>query len=230
MDDISSRDSNIPIKYYAFFDLDRTITSEISGNALIRMARQKGLINLIDLLRAFYLYMMYKLGLRDPLIIINQLAGWVKGKNEDELNALCSEVFSRILLPSVFSDAVEEINIHKKQGAKVIILSSALNPICNSMSESLGTDAYICSSLEAEDGYFTGRPAGRLCFGAEKLTRMNGYCNAGNIDKSVSWYYSDSISDLPVLSSVGYPVCVNPDRKLKKEALKRGWKVLRWKN
>jgi HAD superfamily hydrolase (TIGR01490 family) len=230
MDHISSKDRNISEKYYAFFDLDRTITREISGNALIRMAWQKGLIKRIDLLKAFYLYLLYKLGLRDPLIIINQLAGWVKGKNEDELKALCSDVFTRVLLPSVFSEAVKEIDNHKKQGANVIILSSALNPICNAMSESLGADGYICSSLEAVDGYLTGQPEGRLCFGDEKLNRLNGYCADGNIDKSVSWYYSDSISDLPVLTFVGNPVCVNPDSELKKEALKRGWKILRWKN
>jgi len=230
MDHISSKDKSIPVKYYAFFDLDRTIISEISGNALIKMAWQKGLIKLIDLLKAFYLYSLYKLGLRDPLIIINQLAGWVKGKDEEEMKALCSDVFSRILLPSVFSDAVEEINNHKMLGANVIILSSALNPICSAMSESLGTDGYICSSLEAVDGFLTGQAEGRLCFGEEKLNRITGYCAGCNIDKSLLWYYSDSISDLPVLTFVGNPVCVNPDRELKKEALKRGWKILHWKN
>jgi phosphoserine phosphatase len=76
----------------------------------------------------------------------------------------------------------------------------------------------------------TGRPAGRLCYGDEKLNRLNGYCISNNTDQSAIWYYSDSISDLPVLSAVGKPVCVNPDRALKKEALKRGWKILLWQD
>jgi HAD superfamily hydrolase (TIGR01490 family) len=158
------------------------------------------------------------------------MLGWVKGKPEFEMDALCSDVFVEILMPSLFPDAIEEINYHKKKEARVIILSSALNSICRAVSESLGIDGYICTSLEVSDGVLTGLPEGRLCFGEEKLNRLNGYCTSGNIDKSSSWYYSDSISDLPVLSSVGNPVCVNPDRALKKEARKRGWKILRWEN
>ena len=109
-----------------------------------------------------------------------------------------------------------------------MILSSGLYPICQEMSLSLGMDDIICSSLEVKDGYLTGRPLGRICFGQEKVVRLNEYCKNNNINPIQSWYYGDSISDLPVLSSVGIPVCVNPDKRLKKAARKRGWKVLYW--
>jgi phosphoserine phosphatase len=56
------------------------------------------------------------------------------------------------------------------------------------------------------------------------------YCKKNNCSPLNSWYYCDSISDLPALEIVGNPVCVNPDRKLKKTAIKRGWKILSWGN
>ena len=230
MDHIFSKDRNAAKKYVAFFDLDRTLIREISGKAIVRMAWKKGRISQADLVRAFYLYLLFKLNFRDPGKIIDDMVGWVKGKPESELEELCLHVFREILFPSVFREAIAEINIHKENGGKVIILSSALNSICSAMSESLDLDGYICSALEAKDGYLTGRPAGRVCYGEEKLHRLTGYCTINNLDRSVLWYYSDSISDLPVLSSVGTPVCVNPDRELKKEAIKRGWKILLWKN
>jgi HAD superfamily hydrolase (TIGR01490 family) len=230
MDHIFSEDRIPAEKYAAFFDLDRTLMREISGKAIVRMAWEKGIISWSDLVTAFYLYLQFKLGLRNPLNIIDDMVGWVKGKSEAEMEELYQHVFSEVLLPSVFMEAITEINIHKENHSKVIILSSALNSICNAMAESLGLDGFICSSLEAKNGYLTGRPAGRLCYGVEKLHRLIGYCTANNMNKSDSWYYTDSISDLPVLSYVGNPVCVNPDRALRNEAMKRGWKILLWKN
>lgn len=230
MDPISSEDRNSVIRYAAFFDLDRTLIREISGKAIVRMAWKKGHIAWPDLLSAFYNWVLFKLMLKDPGKIIDDMVGWVKGKPEIEMEDLCSNVLKEVLLPSVFREARREINFHKENDVRVIILSSSLKSICSAMSESLGMDGYICSSLESRDGYFTGRPEGRLCYGEEKLNRLTGYCAANNMNQSFSWYYSDSISDLPVLSSVGNPVCVNPDRELRREALKRGWKILLWKN
>jgi HAD superfamily hydrolase (TIGR01490 family) len=228
MDLIFSEVRNTKKQYAAFFDLDRTLIREISGNALVRAAWRKDLMSWSDLAAASFLYLLYILNIRDPLKIIVDMVGWVKGMPEAMMMELSSEVVRKTLKPSVLTDALAEINIHKENNAKVVILSSSLNPICREVSESLGMDGYICSSLEARDGYLTGQPLGRLCFGEEKLNRLTEYCNANNLNQSDSWYYGDSISDLPVLSSVGNPVCVNPERKLKKEAQKRGWKVSFW--
>ncbi len=217
-------------QYTAFFDLDLTLTSGISGNALVSTAWKKGQLRLRDLLKGFWLYLLYMLRLRDPLAIIGEMTAWVRGKSEREMELLCTDVVNGILIPRLFSDALSEIDFHRKKSARIILLSSALDSVCREISEKIGADGYLCSSLEVSDGIFTGRPAGRLCYGEEKLNRLNGYCTEFNTDKSLSWYYSDSISDLPVLSAVGNPVCVNPDSRLRKEALRRGWKILSWKN
>jgi phosphoserine phosphatase len=80
--------------------------------------------------------------------------------------------------------------------------------------------------LETRNGVFTGNPEGSLCFGKEKVIRLTEFCKINNINPCQSWYYGDSIADLPVLSTVGNPVCVNPDKKLLDVAKKRGWQVL----
>jgi phosphoserine phosphatase len=76
----------------------------------------------------------------------------------------------------------------------------------------------------------TGLPVGHLCFGEEKAVRLQEYCARKNSLQSDAWYYGDSISDLAALNIVGNPVCVNPDKKLKKTAIERNWKILNWKN
>jgi putative phosphoserine phosphatase / 1-acylglycerol-3-phosphate O-acyltransferase len=228
METTFSKDSNNDKNYTAFFDLDRTITREISGNELIKRAFKKGLLARSDLVYAIYLSLLYKLNLREPLKIIDTMVSWVKGISEQSMTELCHEVFLDTLLPSVFKEARAEIKAHKTRSAKVIILSSALPQICLDMSNNLGMDDFICSELEVKNGFLTGHSFGHLCFGNEKAVRLNDYCRRNNIESSDAWYYGDSISDLPALSSVGNPVCVNPDNKLKKEAHQRGWKILWW--
>jgi putative phosphoserine phosphatase / 1-acylglycerol-3-phosphate O-acyltransferase len=228
METIFSKDSNPCKNYIAFFDLDRTITKAISGNTLVKVAFKKGLMTHMALVHAFYLSLVYKFNLKDPLKIIDKMIIWVEGIPEKTMNDLCYEVFREYLLPSVYEEVRYEIKKHKEKNAKVVILSSALTPICLEMAKDLGMDDIICSDLEIKNGYLTGRLLGHVCFGEEKMVRLKAFCEKDNTKPSDAWYYSDSISDLPALSCAGNPVCVNPDKRLKKEAQKRGWKILLW--
>jgi HAD superfamily hydrolase (TIGR01490 family) len=223
------RDDNYLKSYIAFFDLDRTITKSISGSALARAAFRKGLISNRNLINAIFLSLLFRLRLKDPLKIMDQMVSWVKGIPERTIIDLCTEVFREVLFPSVYKEAIAEIEFHKTKNAKVVILSSAITTVCQEMARNLNIDDIICSELEVNNGNMTGRPVGHLCFGEEKAVRLKEYCEKHNSSRSEAWYYGDSISDLPALNAVGIAVCINPDKKLKKTALKRGWKILCWK-
>jgi HAD superfamily hydrolase (TIGR01490 family) len=229
METTFSKDRNAPKNYIAFFDLDQTIANSISGKALARGAFRKGLLTHWDLVNAIILSLVFRLKLKDPLKIIDDMIGWVKGIPEESMSELCTEVFHEVLLPSVYKEAIAEIEFHKANNAKTVILSSSLTTVCQEMARHLNIDDIICSELEVKNGYLTGRPLGHLCFGKEKAIRLKSYCEKNNISPSDTWFYGDSISDFPALDVVGNPVCVNPDKKLKKTAQKRGWKILSWK-
>jgi HAD superfamily hydrolase (TIGR01490 family) len=230
METIFSKDNNIQTNYIAFFDLDLTITGSISGKALAREAYGKGLLKHIDLIKAIILSLDFRFKLKDPEKIIDKMVSWTKGIPENSMIKMCYEVLNEVLFPSVYKEARNEIEFHKANNARVVILSSALNTVCREMAKRLGIDDIICSELEVKDGYLTGRPVGHICYGEEKTKRLLAYCERNNSLPSDAWFYSDSISDLPGLNAVGNPVCVNPDKKLKKAALKRGWKILNWKS
>lgn len=228
METISSKDNNTGRNYIAFFDLDHTIISVNSGKILIQYAYKHGLMTRTDLVRGIYLSLLYRLDLKDTAEIINTMISWVKGGSESKVNELSAAIFKNHILQSIHYEVKCEIRFHKMKGARVVILSSAILPVCQLVADHLGMDDIICSNLEVVNGLYTGGLAGPLCFGEEKVIRLKEYCRINNINPGLSWYYGDSISDLPVLSSVGNPVCVNPDKKLKKTAHKRGWKILRW--
>jgi HAD superfamily hydrolase (TIGR01490 family) len=223
-----SKDRNTVISYVAFFDLDLTITKSISGRALAKELYRKNLLTHLDILKAVLLSLAFRFRLKDPLKIIDKMVGWVRGIPEDTMIDLCSEVCHNVLLPSVYREAIEQIESHKAKNARVVILSSALTSVCREMAKNLNIDDTICSELEVKNGFLTGHTIGHLCFGEEKAIRLLAYCEKNNFLPSDAWYYADSISDFNALCSVGNPVCINPDRKLKKAALKRNWKILNW--
>jgi putative phosphoserine phosphatase/1-acylglycerol-3-phosphate O-acyltransferase len=228
METIFSKDSNTSKNYIAFFDLDRTIIHANSGKLLIQQGYKHGLMTRMDIIKGIYLSLLYRLDLKDTAKIIDTMVNWVKGVSESAVNELSAEIFKNYILISIHHEVQSEISFHKREGARVVILSSSILPVCQYVADYLGMDDVICSNLEVVNEVFTGHPSGSLCFGEEKVARLIEYCKKNSVSPTHSWYYGDSISDLPVLCSVGNPVCINPDKKLKKEAYKRGWKILQW--
>jgi HAD superfamily hydrolase (TIGR01490 family) len=212
--------------YIAFFDLDRTIIYKNSGAVLVRQAYKNGLLNTRSLLNAVYQSFLYKFHLRETDLIISKMGSWVKGFPEESLKNLSESIVTNFLLNSIRPEIFEEINFHKSHNADVVLLSSAISPICIPIGEHLKMDHIICSEMEVVDGILTGKSVGNYCFEEEKVRRLINYCKKKNKDPGKSWYYGDSISDLLVLNVVGHPVCVNPDKKLRKKATQLGWKIL----
>jgi putative phosphoserine phosphatase/1-acylglycerol-3-phosphate O-acyltransferase len=151
--------------YIVFFDLDKTLANSISGKSLAAAAFREGLLSKRKLLKAGILSLEFMLRLRDQLNIIDDMISWVKGIPENSIEDLCIRVFDEAIFPSVYKEAISEIELHKAKNAKVVILSSALTTICRQMAEHLNIDDIICSGLEVSNGYMTGRPLGHLCFG-----------------------------------------------------------------
>ncbi len=213
----------------AFFDLDRTIIKAVSGNVLALEAYKTGLMSTSDILYALWLLAGYKLSMRDPQELIYIMAAWAKGVPEKTMHDLSAEISRKVLIPSVYPQAREEIQMHAANKARTVILSSTPVSVSRIMAESLEMDDFISSELEVKDGHLTGRSVRPLCFGEEKAVRIREYCEINNTDPGNCWYYGDSLADFPALSIVGHPVCVNPDSKLLRKAREQGWKIYHWK-
>lgn len=214
------------MEYIAFFDLDHTILSINSGEALLKRGYRKGLVSAWQLLTALILTLIYKLHLVDPLKLISISGKWLAGVSVAELEELCNEIAEKDLIPVIRPEMILEINRHRENGAELVLLSSALSSICHPVAKHLGLDAVLCSLLEEKNRKYTGRPIGQFCFREEKLVQMKAYLKARNSMLESSFYYGDSMDDLPVLLAIGHPVCVSPDKRLQALALKKGWKVL----
>jgi putative phosphoserine phosphatase/1-acylglycerol-3-phosphate O-acyltransferase len=111
----------------------------------------------------------------------------------------------------------------------VALLTAATSYIAGPTGHYLGVSHQLCTRLEVRDGRFTGRLLKPLCHGKGKLYWAIEFCRAHGADLERSYFYTDSIRDLPALEAVGNPRPVNTDRRLLRVARRRGWPVERFR-
>jgi len=212
--------------YAAFFDLDDTLIRVNSGKVLVGEAYRQGLMRKRDILLGLYLSILYKLNLAHSTKIIERMAFWLKGLDEEKIIELSEKICKEVLYREISDTMLSEMDIHRRNNAKIVLLSAALPYICKPIAKYLNMDDVICSSLQVEDGKFTGLPEGQLVFGEEKKIQIKAYCKQHGLILADAFCYADSFSDLPVLEMAGNPVAVRPDRRLGNVAKRRGWRVI----
>jgi len=88
-----------------------------------------------------------------------------------------------------------------------------------------GIKHILYTRLEVERGKLTGRVIDPVCFEEGKVYWLQQLVEKQGIDLAKSWFYTDSVTDLPLLELVGHPVVVNPDPRLYRAASRRHWPV-----
>ncbi len=149
-----------------------------------------------------------------------------KGESIDRLRFFSEELFEDVLKPAIFAGTLDLIEKSKKLGHRQIIITGALDFSMKPLIDYLGVDDFVANRLEFVNGYATGRLLPPVMASATKAKWIREYAERENINLSDSFAYSDSISDLPMLSIVGHPVAVNPDFRLKQTALQHDWAIL----
>jgi HAD superfamily hydrolase (TIGR01490 family) len=149
-----------------------------------------------------------------------------KGESEDRLRAMAEELFDTVLKTAIFPGAYELIDKSRQLGLRQVIVTGALDLTVAPLARHLKIDDYVTNRLEFVDGYATGRLLPPIMAAATKASWMRIYAEKENLNLSDCYGYSDSLSDLPMLSVVGHPTAVNPDIRLRSTALQHDWPVL----
>jgi HAD superfamily hydrolase (TIGR01490 family) len=117
---------------------------------------------------------------------------------------------------------------HHEQGDLVAIVTGSTPYAARPLARELGIDHVIATNLEVESGRFTGKVLHPMSYGEGKVTLSEQLAAEHGFSLSDATFYSDSITDLPLLERVRTPVAVNPDTRLKRHAAKKGWRVETW--
>ncbi|HEX8115981.1 MAG TPA: HAD family phosphatase [Pyrinomonadaceae bacterium] len=152
-----------------------------------------------------------------------------KGQSEDRLRFFAGDLFEEVLKPAVFPGAKTLIRKSRSLGLKQVVVTGALDFSVEPLMEYLGVDDYVANRLEFVNGVATGRLLPPVLASATKASWIRTYAERHGINLSDSYAYSDSMSDLPMLSIVGHPAAVNPDMRLRQTALHHDWPILNLK-
>jgi HAD superfamily hydrolase (TIGR01490 family) len=215
----------------AFFDLDKTLMQGSSAFQFGRAAYRAGLLGRRQLISDAIANIQFRLrGATDAdsLALRERIAASLEGTRVVDLERLGVEVLT-LILPRIYPQMLALAHEHQDAGRRAFIVTAASQELADVLAQVMALDGAVGSGIsEVVDGVYTGRPAGVFVYRSGKATAIEELAAREGIDLSLSYAYSDSESDLPMLEAVGHPVAVNPDTTLARIARERGWDVLRF--
>jgi HAD superfamily hydrolase (TIGR01490 family) len=150
---------------------------------------------------------------------------FVEGWRVDDLERLTNEIFDELMAERIWPGTRALAQIHLDAGQRVWLVTAAPVEIGRVIAERLGLTGSLGTVAEKRDGVYTGRLVGDLMHGAAKADAIRQLAAVEGLDLDRCTAYSDSANDIPMLSSVGHAVAVNPDSALQAEARGRGWEI-----
>ena len=213
----------------AFFDLDKTLIPGSSLFLLARGAYERDMFRVRDLLRFGWGQLVFRLAgerKRNVDRTRQSTLEFVTGRSQSELMAWGREIAEERILPRVYEDIVRVIDGHRERGDLTFLVTAAPIELAGMVAETLKMEGAVATISEVDDdGFYTGRIQGAVMHGPEKAKAVAEMAAEHGIDLGECAAYSDSINDLPLLESVGFPHAVNPEPELKRIANARGWPI-----
>ena len=213
----------------ALFDMDRTLVRKETASLYVRFQRELGEARRRDLLRVTYWVAQYTFGIIDAPEVAARALRSVAGTSEAAMAARCDDWFRRWVEPHVCDLGRRAVERHRERGDLLAIVTGASPYVARPLARRLGIPNVVASELEVDaEGRFTGRFVAPLCIGHGKVERARRLAAELGFSLEDATFYSDSYTDLPLLELVAEPVAINPDPRLRRVAVKRGWRVETW--
>jgi HAD superfamily hydrolase (TIGR01490 family) len=213
----------------ALFDMDRTLVRKETASLYIRYQRERGQATMRDSIRVSWWVMQYTLGVIDAPDVASRALRSLAGTDETVLAARFDDLFHRSVEVHVCDRGRAAVERHRAQGDILAIVTGASPYAARPLARCLGIENVVSSELELDaSGRFTGRVVLPLCYGEGKVLRAERLAQSMGFRLEDASFYSDSLTDLPLLERVKEPIAVNPDSRLARVAKKRRWRIERW--
>lgn len=213
----------------SFFDIDGTLLKGLIIQSFPRFLADKGFIettypNKID--KIISDYNSRKVSYREAAEIVPSLyASALKGKRMNDVKNWARK-FTKIYLPNhIFSYTKKLVHhVNNLVDATIAISGSPLE-VVEELKE-MGFDMTYGSLFEEKFGVYTGRVLANLILGEEKAEFARKICEELDVDLSRSVAFGNTDQDAPLLSMVGLPIAVNPNKRLQEICISKGWRCL----
>ena len=215
----------------AIFDLDNTLIAGDSDHSWGEFLVDQ---NIVD--RQFYkkmndkFYADYEYGCLDIYAYLEFSVQPLTKFSIKDLQSLHQQFMSEVINPMKLDKAKDLINHHRQAGDRLLVITSTNRFIVEPICQSLGINEIIATDLEIIDNKYSGKVIGTPTFQEGKVERFNQWLMEQKESSDGSYFYSDSINDMPMLLEVAYPIAVDPDSELRKEAESRNWEIISLRN
>jgi HAD superfamily hydrolase (TIGR01490 family) len=217
----------------SYFDVDGTLvrTNLVHPTLYYLVNQRNPLESASRLLKtAFRAPKLLLAEMQDRRLFNEMLFTAYEGMSEDRLLCFADETFDNVLKRNLYPNAKELVQRCRDEGQDVVLVSGALDFLMKRLADHLGATGFIANRLEIKDGFVTGRLLRPVVAGPEKARLIREHAKAHGYDLNECFAYSDSYSDVPMLSVVGHPAAVNPDARLARLANAYGWPILSLEN
>jgi HAD superfamily hydrolase (TIGR01490 family) len=126
----------------------------------------------------------------------------------------------------VYARARALVDKSRSAGHEIVLISGTLDFILRQLADHLGGATLIANRLEMKNLYATGKLLRPVVAGPLKARLIRDHARENGHDLDECFAFSDSYSDLPMLSVVGHPAAVNPDARLRLLAKAYSWPTL----
>jgi HAD superfamily hydrolase (TIGR01490 family) len=210
------------------FDLDNTLLAGDSDFEWAQFLIEQGVLD-----RELYearnqqFYDQYKAGTLDIREFLDFQLKPLSRHPRAQLDAWHGEFMDRKIRPLIRGKARQLVEGHRGDLSAVITATNSF--VTAPIAREFGIPHLIATEPEQAGGGFTGGVSGIPCFREGKVARLEAWL-AGRGAKLASfpesWFYSDSLNDLPLLERVTHPVAVDPDPTLREHAGRKGWRII----
>lgn len=212
----------------ALFDLDNTLLGGDSDFEWAQFLIEKGVLDReVYEARNRNFYELYKAGTLDIHAFLDFQLKPLSRHRRTQLDAWHREFMERKIRPIV---RLKGRALLKKHSGELCAVITATNSFVTApIARELGVEHLIATEPEQKDGEFTGTVRGIPCFREGKVVRLENWLATRGTSLDAferSWFYSDSLNDLPLLERVTHPVAVDPDDTLRAHAAQRGWPII----
>ncbi|MBR58930.1 MAG: HAD-IB family hydrolase [Myxococcales bacterium] len=210
----------------AFFDIDGTLVRPSTGWAISQSLRKDGILSRRDIARGAFYRVLMRLNRLEYSQVIRSVMKVIEGRSEEEIRTWFQRAFDRYVRYNFVPSVLERVEEHRRRGDPIILLSGTSQIAGKIIAEHLPVDHLICAHAEIVDGLITSQLIEPIPYREGKIPWAQKIADETGIPLDSAFFYTDSITDRPLMERVGNPVAVNPGPLLRRLARKNGWEML----
>jgi HAD superfamily hydrolase (TIGR01490 family) len=215
----------------ALFDLDHTLIPFDSGMAWTRHLVREGALDAGAQARYLEHCHQYVAGTLD-IHAMHRASMAPLAAFEPEQVRRWAAAFEAELAPRLPRAMRDLVASHRQRGDLCAIVTATSRLVAAPFARAFGVEHLLATEAVHVNGVPTGEIDGLPCYREHKLAHVQAWLAARAQPPrtmqgfEASWFYSDSASDLALLSAVTHPVAVRPDARLRSHAEQAGWRII----